>query len=109
MLSEEAFAASMAIINGVLQGNHKVLENNELNVYYETLKNEIDNEHLFIESIKDFVKKWASAYKRPTPYEILKEYEKFKKEKEFNALLDQHIKTAKKLNAEYKKLENKEV
>ena len=98
MLREENFAMAVALINGILFDKHKILENSELDVYYEALKNEIENEYIFIESVKNFIKEWPSAYKRPSPFEIITFYKKFKQEKESDLLIEQQIKIIKQLN-----------
>jgi len=98
MLNRETFAIIITLINGILFDKHKILERTELDVYYESLKDEIDNEALFIESIKQFIKKWNSSYKRPSPFEILNFYKDFKKEKEEYLFLEKQIKEIKKLN-----------
>jgi hypothetical protein len=78
MLSEQTFAASIAIINGILYDKHKILENSELDTYYLILKDEIDNEKIYLESIKKLIKNWPSSYKRPSPKDILDNYNEFK-------------------------------
>ena len=99
MLQKETFALAMALINGVLYDKHKILENSELDVYYEILKNEIQDEILFIESVKDLIKKWPNSYKRPSPSEIILSYKEYKKEKENEILIERQIEATKKLNS----------
>ena len=98
MLKEENFAVAIALINGILFDKHKILENSELDVYYEALKYEINDEYIFIESVRSFIKEWPSAYKRPSPFEIINFYKKFKQDKETDLLIEQQIQKIKKLN-----------